>query len=116
MPIYFFLFFLVGIIFFYFFLVGINFFFLSGSIFFSSRVLTLYDVAGHERGRVIITLEQPHGEIPLDLESEEVSRVLLLDLRRVGRVELDTEAEEGLVPDQADLVVHLLVQVEPELE
>ena len=78
---------------------------------------TLDDVAGHERGGVVVALQRARGQVPLDLQPEEVSRVLLLDLRRrVRRVELDAEAEEGVTRGEAHLVVHLLVQVQPILK
>lgn len=78
---------------------------------------TLDDVAGHEGGRVVVALQRARGQVPLDLQPEEVSRVLLLDLRRrVRRVELDAEPEEGVARGEAHLVVHLLVQVQPILK
>ena len=57
---------------------------------------TLHDVRGHERRGVVVALQGARGQIPLHLQTVEVAGVLLLDLRRVRRVELDAEAEERL--------------------
>ena len=74
------------------------------------------DVAGHECGGVVVALERARGEVALDLQPEEVARVLLLDLRRrVRRVELDAKPEERVARREPHLVVHLLVQVQPVL-
>ena len=86
----------------------------------------MHNVRSHERGGVVVALQRARGQVPFDLQTVEVPRVLLLDLRRVGRVELDAEAQERLAVargrgrggrgEEADLVVHLLVQVQPVLE
>ena len=74
-------------------------------------------VAGHEGGGIVVALQRARGQVPLDLQPEEVAGVLLLDLRRrVRRVKLDAEPEEGVARGEAHLVVHLLVQVQPILK
>ena len=61
------------------------------------KSLTLYNIRCHESSSVIITLKVTSGQVPPDLETEQVSGVLLLQLAGVGDVELHHEPQHGLV-------------------
>ena len=57
--------------------------------------LTLHYIGCHESSSVVIALEVTSCQVTLQLEAEQVPRVLLLQLTRVGDVELDHEPQHG---------------------
>lgn len=77
---------------------------------------TLDEVGGEQGGRLVVALERAERQVGLDLHGEEVARELLLELRRIGRVELDAEAQHRrrVGQRQAQLPVQRLLHVQPE--
>jgi len=77
--------------------------------------LTLHNIGGHERRCVVVALDGALRQVALHLQAEQVAGILLLQLRRVGRVELDAEAQECVHERQAHLPGKRLFQVQPVL-
>lgn len=71
----------------------------------------LDDVAGHQGGGVVVALHQALGEVPFDLEAEEVPRVLLLELAGIGGVEFYAEIEERVDEGEAQLAGNGFLEV-----
>ena len=79
------------------------------------HIPTLNYIAGHEGGSVVVALQQALGEVALYLQAEQVARELLLELRRIRRVELDAEPEERIDQRQPHLPANWFLEVQPVL-
>ena len=78
--------------------------------------LTLHYIGCHESSCVVIALEVTSCQVTLQLEAEQVPRVLLLQLTRVGDVELDHEPQHGFTWRQPYLLIHGFISIKPVLK
>lgn len=76
---------------------------------------TLNYITGHERSSVVVALQESLGQVTFDLQTEQVARELLFELRRIGRVELDAEPEERIDQRQPHLPANWFLQIQPVL-
>lgn len=79
------------------------------------RKLTLNDVARHQGGGVVVALQKTVGQVAFDLEAEEVTGELLLELGRIRGVELYAEPEERVDQRQPHLTANWFLEIQPVL-